>query len=179
MNIEHIEVLQALANGEAIEWQIDHDDNPCWLEPSQHTNPISSPHLRWRIKPKPEDYNPFKACLDGRGGEYTIEDNTVGNDFDRYGLSFESFEDAEHTEQVLLAMQAYRKAHIESFKDNPPNWTDPYQSKWALVIDGSELTAREVFVGVQYPYIFSTRADALRFVDGVGYDNAMNMLRGW
>lgn len=145
MNIEHIEVLKALADGEAIEWQLD-CDSVYWLEPTQYTNPISAPHLKWRVKPKQPDYNPFN------------EDNA---------------------EQVLMAIQSYRKAHIESFKDFPPNWTDPYQSKWALVIDGSELTAKEVFTGVQYPYIFANRVDALRFVDAIGYEEAMNMLRGW
>jgi len=173
MNIEHKEVLEAFVNGDAIEWQLD-CDSVYWLEPTQYTNPISAPHLLWRVKPKQPDYNPFKACLDDIGGDYTFPPSN-----DDYGLSFDSFEDMDYSQGVLLAIQAYRKAHIESFKDNPPNWTDPYQSKWALVIDGSELTAKEVFTGVQYPYIFANRVDALRFVDAIGYEEAMNMLRGW
>jgi len=178
MNIDHVEILKALLEGKAIEWKLD-NSSEYWLESTQYTNPLTAPQLLWRIKPENTDYNPFKASLGTEGDMYLLSDGITVEELDGCGLSFESREDMLDTVQDLRTMQAYRKAHIESFKDNPPNWTDPQQSKWALVIDGSDLIAEEFFVGIQYAYIFSTRVHALKFVDALGYDKVTNMLKGW
>jgi len=81
------------------------------------------------------------------------------------------------TAAALSVVGKYAVAHKRLWTI-PPNWTDPAQSKWALVLDLVGIKAVEAFTGYQYPVIFPTRASALAFVDDAGYEAVQVFLGG-